>query len=482
MKRLTDLLTGIAVEEIRGEKEREIRELNFDSRKGEEDSLFIAIRGTMADGHRFIDKTKAKTIVCEALPDNLKEDVTYIRVANSRKVLSELSANFFDRPADQLKVIGVTGTNGKTSVATLLYKALNNLGHKTGLVSTIDYRIGEKVIPSTHTTPDPIRLHQMFLQMLDEGCEYVCMEVSSHALSQDRTASIPFQAAIFTNITHDHLDYHGTFANYIAAKKMLFDQLPKGALALVNLDDRNGKVMVQNTAGRVRSFALRGMADYRSRIIENSLTGLHLEIDRRPVWMQLLGDFNAYNLLAVYATLVEEGFGKDEVLAELSKLKGIDGRFEIVPHPENKLIGIVDYSHTPDSLEKALKTIKTMANKGEEILVVVGCGGDRDKEKRPKMAKIAASYADRAILTSDNPRSEEPEAILEDMWAGVQPAERKKTLRIVNRKEAIRTAVQMAADRSVILVAGKGHETYQEIKGVRHPFDDKKILREVFAE
>ncbi|MEM9935355.1 MAG: UDP-N-acetylmuramoyl-L-alanyl-D-glutamate--2,6-diaminopimelate ligase [Bacteroidota bacterium] len=482
MKRLRDLLTGIAIEDIRGEEEREIRELNFDSRKGEENSLFIAIRGTVADGHQFIDKTKAKTIVCEAWPEVLKEDVTYIRVKNTRKVLSELSANFFGRPADTLKVIGVTGTNGKTSVASLLYQALNNLGVKTGLVSTIDYRIGEKVIPSTHTTPDPIRLHQMFLQMLEEGCEYVCMEVSSHALSQDRTASIPFRAAIFTNITHDHLDYHGTFANYIAAKKILFDQLPKDALALINVDDKNGKVMVQNTKASVRSYALKGMADYRSRVIENSLTGLHVEIDQKSVWMQLLGDFNAYNLLVVYATLVEEGFEKEEVLSELSKLKGIDGRFEIVPHPQNQLTGIVDYSHTPDSLEKALKTIKAMTRKGEEILVVVGCGGDRDKEKRPKMAHIAASYADRAILTSDNPRSEEPEAILADMWEGVPQAERKKTLRIVNRKEAIRTAVQLAAEGSVILVAGKGHETYQEIKGIRHPFDDKKILSEVFAE
>jgi UDP-N-acetylmuramoyl-L-alanyl-D-glutamate--2,6-diaminopimelate ligase len=408
--------------------------------------------------------------------------VTYVQVPDSEAALGTLAANFFGRPAEKLNLIGITGTNGKTSVATLLHSLFNQLGYMSGLVSTIRYLVGKEAYPASHTTPNPIVLHRMFAKMVEMGCEYCFMEVSSHALVQQRTVGLDFSIAVFTNITHDHLDYHGTFARYIQAKKLLFDNLSKDATALINLDDRNARVMVQNTRGRVRTFALRQMADYRARIVDNTFEGLHLEIDQQEVWVQLVGSFNAYNVLSAYAVALELGLEKDEVLRKLSSLGGIEGRFESVRAPKTGLTAIVDYAHTPDALKNVLTTIVDVNQNHQQgkVITVVGCGGDRDREKRPKMSRIAAEHSDQVILTSDNPRSEPPEEILKEMEAGLSLEQKIKALTISDRKEAIRTAVRLAQPQDVILVAGKGHETYQEIQGVRHPFDDREVLRETF--
>lgn len=481
--KLQDLLSSVQVKQIQGDAGIEIGDFHFDSRNVEEGDLFIAIKGTQVDGHAFIDKAIAKgasAIVLEQLPDHPAPGITWVVVEKSSRALAYISANFFGNPAQQLSLIGITGTNGKSTSVTLLYQLFTALGIKTGLVSTIENRIGNEVVHATHTTPDPKSLHQLFARMLEAGCEYCFMEVSSHALDQDRVAGIPFRVGMFTNITHDHLDYHSTFKAYIQAKKMLFDSMGKKSVAIINADDKNGKVMVQNTSAVVKYFALKRAVDYHARILENALEGLNLQIGKSEVWFRLRGSFNAYNLLMVYACAVELGFEPQEVLTEMSMLEGAAGRFEVLR--ENKLTAIVDYAHTPDALENVLKTMKDIHKGQGRILTVVGCGGNRDKGKRPKMAKIATDYSEQIILTSDNPRNEDPDQIIEDMYAGVPLPLQRKVLRISNRKEAIRLACQLARPEDIVLVAGKGHETYQEIKGVRHPFDDREVLMEAMNE
>ncbi len=482
---LQQLLTGIELRQTLGSTELEVHDFFFDSRKVSPNSLFVAIHGTQLDGHQFIEKAIAQgacAIICEHLPQDLQDAITYVIVADSQEALAKIAANYFGNPAEKLTVIGITGTNGKTSVATLLHSLFNKLGYMSGLVSTIKYLVGNEVFPASHTTPDPRQLHSMFAQMVEMGCEYCFMEVSSHALVQQRTAAIPFRVAVFTNITHDHLDYHGTFAEYIKAKKLLFDNLDKDAHALINTDDRNARVMVQNTQAKVKSFAVKRMADYRAKILENTFEGLQLQIDQREAWFRLVGSFNAYNLLAAYAVAVELGFEKDEILQKLSTLAGVEGRFESVRAEKTGKTAIVDYAHTPDALQNVLQTIKDVNQNHMQgkILTVIGCGGNRDAAKRPKMAKIAADYSDKVILTSDNPRNEEPQLILDQMDGGISLDQKFKVMRIENRREAIKVAIQLAQPQDIILVAGKGHETYQEVKGVRHPFDDREEVRKAF--
>lgn len=477
MKTLRDILAGISTKEVIGSLEKEIEDIQVDSRRAGRQSLFVAIKGTQVDGHQFIDKVEARAVLCEQMPIVRKPEISYIRVENSRDVLGFLAANFYDRPAEELTVVGVTGTNGKTSVCTLLHTLFMQMGEKSGLISTISYHIGNEVYPSTHTTPNPLILQRFFREMVEQGCNYCFMEVSSHALDQARVNGIPFQVGVFMNITHDHLDYHGDFASYIKAKKLLFDGLGKQAVALVNQDDRNGQVMLQNTKALRKSFSMRSMADYQVRLVENTLEGLNLEIEGQSVWVRLLGAFNAYNLLAVYAVAMELDYEREEVLREMSLLKGVAGRFERVTCEPSKLRGIVDYAHTPDALENVYTTLKAIPSDGSRLISVLGCGGDRDREKRPKMGALAAKYSDEVILTSDNPRSEEPQAIIAEMYEGIPVAERRKVLQVSDRREAIKLACRIAQDQDIVLVAGKGHEAYQEIKGVRYPFDDVKELR-----
>lgn len=467
--------------EQHGQLDREISSVEFDSRAVQADSLFVAVGGTRVDGHDYLpaaEERGASALLVERMPAERKDGLTYLRVENSQAVLGRAIANFYDNPAEELVVVGVTGTNGKTTVATLLHQLFTQMGVKAGLVSTIRYQIGEEELPSTHTTPDPKQLHQLFRQMVEAGCEVCFMEVSSHALTQHRTAGIPFKAGLFTNLTHDHLDYHGTFKAYLQAKKLLFDGLGKRSVAIVNLDDRNGKVMVQNTQAKVATYSLRSMADYRARILENTFDGLLLEIDGEQVWFRLRGSFNAYNLLVAYATAVELGYEDKEVLQALSTVSGAEGRFQIVGSPGEQKTGIVDYAHTPDALKNVLQTVRDVSQGQNRVITVVGCGGNRDRAKRPEMARIATELSEKVILTSDNPRDEDPEAILDEMMTGVTPESQARVLRITARREAIRTAVALSQPGDVILVAGKGHETYQEIKGTRHPFDDREILRE----
>lgn len=467
--------------EQHGQLDREISSVEFDSRAVQADSLFVAVGGTRVDGHDYLpaaEERGASALLVERMPAERKDGLTYLRVENSQAVLGRAIANFYDNPAEELVVVGVTGTNGKTTVATLLHQLFTQMGVKAGLVSTIRYQIGEEELPSTHTTPDPKQLHQLFRQMVEAGCEVCFMEVSSHALTQHRTAGIPFKAGLFTNLTHDHLDYHGTFKAYLQAKKLLFDGLGKRSVAIVNLDDRNGKVIVQNTQAKVATYSLRSMADYRARILENTFDGLLLEIDGEQVWFRLRGSFNAYNLLVAYATAVELGYEDKEVLQALSTVSGAEGRFQIVDSPGEQKTGIVDYAHTPDALKNVLQTVRDVSQGQNRVITVVGCGGNRDRAKRPEMARIATELSEKVILTSDNPRDEDPEAILDEMMTGVTPESQARVLRITARREAIRTAVALSQPGDVILVAGKGHETYQEIKGTRHPFDDREILRE----
>lgn len=481
---LETLLLEIPVRSFRGNPKQEIAGIAFDSRSVEQGSVFVAVRGTQADGHAFIDKAIDKgavAIVVETVPAQLPPEIQVIEVVNSQRTLALLAANFYGRPADALTVVGVTGTNGKTSTVTMLYQLFQAMGRKAGLISTVNNRIGEQVLAATHTTPDPIRLHQLFAQMLAEGCRYCFMEVSSHALVQERVAGIPFRLGLFTNITHDHLDYHGTFKAYIQAKKLLFDELGPDAVALVNADDRQAGIMLQNTKATKKTFALKRMADYRVKLIENTFEGLLLEIAGVQAWFRLCGSFNAYNLLLVYAAACELGMDPEEVLRLLSQVKGAEGRFQLL-RSEMGHTAIVDYAHTPDALENVLNTVADVNQTRGRVITVVGCGGNRDKEKRPKMAKIAAEKSDQVILTSDNPRDEEPAAILQDMYAGVPLSLRKKVLQIENRKEAIRTGCAFANPEDIVLVAGKGHETYQEIRGHKYPFDDREVLRSIFEE
>ncbi|RMG19703.1 MAG: UDP-N-acetylmuramoyl-L-alanyl-D-glutamate--2,6-diaminopimelate ligase [Bacteroidetes bacterium] len=480
---LKDIIADISVEEIRGELDKEISDIQFDSRKIREGQLFVAQKGTQTDGHQFVDMAIANgaaAIMCEQLPARLKEGVTYLRVANSQQALALALAEFFGHPAKSLQVVGITGTNGKSTTVSLLHDLFSALGCKSGLISTIQYKVGTTVLPASHTTPDARQLQALFARMRDEGCEYCFMEVSSHALMQQRTAGIPFAMAVFTNISHDHLDYHGTFAAYIRAKKRLFDGLSPQAIALINTDDRNARVMVQNCAATVKTYALKRMADYRARLLENTFEGLLLEIDGQEVWCRLMGSFNAYNLLAAYAVAREAGLEAQEVLTHLSSIKGVAGRFEVIRSGPKQITAIVDYAHTPDALENVLKTIADINQHSHQLIVVMGCGGNRDRAKRPKMGKIAAEWADQLIITSDNPRNEDPHAIMQEVLEGVPQKQRSKVLMIENRRAAIETACRLAGDRDIVLVAGKGHENYQEIRGVKHPFDDREVLRETF--
>ena len=480
MKRLSEILRQTPVREVLGDGERPVGGLTYDSRAVKPGDCFFAVRGTQADGHAVLPAAVAAgaaAVVCEQLPADPAPGVTYVAVPDSAGAMADLAAAFYDYPSRELKLVGITGTNGKTTTATLLYDLVRALGYKAGLISTVVYRIEGREVEATHTTPDSIRLNALMREMADAGCEFCFMECSSHAIVQERTRGLSFAGGIFSNITHDHLDYHKTFAEYIRAKKRFFDMLPAGSFALTNLDDRNGRVMVQNTAAAVHTYSLRGMADFRCRIVETHLDGMLLRIDGQEVWVGLLGRFNAYNLLAVYGTAVLLGLDRSEVLRVLSTLRPVSGRFEIV-RAANGTTAVVDYAHTPDALENVLRTIEEIRTPQQQLLVVCGCGGDRDRTKRPEMAQIAVQYASTAIFTSDNPRHESPEAILDEMVAGLDPGTR--YLRIADRAEAIRTAVMLSHPGDVILVAGKGHETYQIIGDVKHHFDDREEVRRAF--
>ena len=480
MKLLKDILYKVRIEQVVGSTNTAIEHIVFDSRKVTAFSAFVAARGTQVDGHAYIAKAVelgALAIICEELPAELKDGVTYVRVQNAAEALGQLAANFHDSPAKKLKLVGITGTNGKTSTATLLFRLFRALGYKCGLISTVEIRIGQRTIPSTHTTPDAVRLNELLAEMVAEKVTHCFMEVSSHSVVQERIAGLHFAAGVFTNITHDHLDYHGTFAEYIKAKKRFFDQLPASAFALVNADDVNSAVMLQNTKASKHSYAVRSMADHRARIVENQLTGLHLNIDGHDVYARLIGEFNASNLLAVYTTATLMGEAPLNVLTALSDLEPPRGRFQLV-RSTSGIIGIVDYAHTPDALKNVLSTINEVCGDNEQVIIVVGCGGDRDRGKRPVMARIATELSSHVVLTSDNPRSEEPMAILEEMRSGVAANDQHRVWVNVDRREAIRQAVGMAKPGDVVLLAGKGHETYQEIQGVKHSFDDVAVLKE----
>lgn len=480
MMQIKDILYGVELLSVKGSTANNIEGLTFDSRDCAANDLFFAVRGTKHDGHGFIGQViekGCKAIICEeeqVVPD----DVTLIIVPDSSKALAICSNNFFGEPSKQLKLIGVTGTNGKTTIATLLYNLYQELGYQTGLLSTVVNKIDGEDIPSTHTTPDPISLNRLLARMVDEGVSHCFMEVSSHAIHQHRTTGLNFVGGIFTNITHDHLDYHKTFKEYLNVKKSFFDHLEDKAFAITNADDKNGNVMLQNTSAKKRSYALKNVADYKAKVLENQFTGLVLSIEGTELWSKLIGDFNASNLLAVYATARELGEDHTEILTALSKIEAVAGRFQYFRSPKG-VTAIVDYAHTPDALENVLKTISNIRTKNETVFTVVGCGGDRDKAKRPLMADIACKYSDKVILTSDNPRSEDPDQIIADMMEGVGPTDFKKTLSITDRAQAIKTALSMAEKEDIILIAGKGHETYQEIKGVKYDFDDMAIVTEM---
>ena len=481
MKTLKDLLKDTPVTALHGDGSTTVAALAYDSRAVTQGDCFFATRGTQSDGHDFIPDAVAKgasAVVCEQLPAETAHGVAYVVVPDAAGALADMAAAFYGHPSRELKLVGITGTNGKTTTATLLYDLVRALGYKAGLVSTVVYKVGERIVEATHTTPDPVRLNAMMREMADEGCEYCFMECSSHAIVQQRTRGLHFAGGIFSNITHDHLDYHKTFAEYIRAKKLFFDNLPKEAFALVNIDDRNGRVMVQNTRATVKTLSLQSMADFRCKILETHPDGMELRIDGREVWVHFLGRFNAYNLLSVYAAALLLGADRDEVLQTLSTLHPVSGRFEFVRAADGTT-AIVDYAHTPDALEKVLQTVEEIRRPGQQLFVLCGCGGDRDKTKRPEMAQIAVKYATTAILTSDNPRHEDPDAILDDMVAGLAPGDR--YLRIADRAEAIRTAAMLAKPGDILLLAGKGHETYQIVGDVKHHFDDKEEALRAFA-
>jgi UDP-N-acetylmuramoyl-L-alanyl-D-glutamate--2,6-diaminopimelate ligase len=482
LKLLSDILYKTRLEEIIGSTNLAISSVAFDSRKVKKDSLFIATRGTASDGHHYIEvaiEAGAVAIVCEDLPETLKENITYVKVLDSAAALGHIACHFYDNPSEKLKLVGITGTNGKTTTVTLLFNLFRGLGYNVGLLSTVENKINNEVIPSTHTTPDALALNELLAKMVEAGCQYAFMEVSSHAIVQHRITGLKFTGAAFSNITHDHLDYHKTFEEYIRAKKLFFDNLQDDAFALTNKDDRNGMVMLQNTKAKKYTYGLKSIADFKCRVIENHLNGLLLSIDNQEVWVKLIGSFNAYNVLVVYATSLLLKQDKVSVLTTLSNLNSVEGRFQYVKS-KNGIVAIVDYAHTPDALKNVLETIKDIRTGNEQVITLVGCGGDRDAAKRPIMAQIACEYSNKIILTSDNPRSENPEEILNQMQSGINPSDVKKTLRISDRKEAIRTAVAFAKEGDIILVAGKGHEKYQEISGVKHPFDDFEIVKENF--
>jgi UDP-N-acetylmuramoyl-L-alanyl-D-glutamate--2,6-diaminopimelate ligase len=483
VKNLADILYKVHINAVQGSRDVSITDVQLDSRKVAKGSLFIAVRGGAVDGHKFIGKAieqGAIGIVCETFPEARAEDVTYIQTADSAEAAGQIAHNFFESPSDVLKLVGVTGTNGKTTIATLLYKLFTGLGYTCGLVSTVENVIAGNIVPSTHTTPDAVNLNGLLKKMKDAGCTHVFMEVSSHAVHQKRIAGLTFAGALFSNITHDHLDYHKTFDEYIKAKKAFFDGLPSSAFAITNADDKRGAVMLQNTAAKKLTYSLRTVADFKGKILENSLTGLLMTINDVEVHFRLIGEFNAYNLLAVYGAAVSLGEDKREVLQVLSSLTGAEGRFDYTISQKEKVIGIVDYAHTPDALLNVLATIKKLRTGDEKVITVVGCGGDRDKSKRPVMGEVACEHSDKVIFTSDNPRSEDPVQILNDIESGLGTAAKRKAVSIPDRKQAIKTALQMAQPEDIVLIAGKGHEKYQEINGVKHHFDDKEVLEELF--
>ena len=481
--KLQDLLYKVSFISLVGDDNMDIRSIVIDSKKAKNGSCFLALKGVLSDGHDYIEeaiRNGAIAIIGEVLPADLKTNITYVTVQNSAAAAGVISHNFFEKPSLKLKLVGVTGTNGKTTIATLLWKFFNALGYKCGLISTICIKIGEETMESTHTTPDAVSVNAVMKQMADEGCTYVFMECSSHAIHQQRITGLHFSGALFSNITHDHLDYHQTFKEYIRVKKSWFDALPSTAFAISNADDKRGMVMLQNTRATKYFYSLRTLADFKGKILENSLTGLHLIINDTEVYFRLIGEFNAYNLLAVYGAAICLGIQKEQILQVLSNLDGAAGRFDYTLSKQDEIMGIVDYAHTPDALLNVLATIKSLRRGNEKVITVVGCGGDRDRTKRRVMAEVACEYSDRVILTSDNPRTEDPLEILKDMYAGVNAATKKKVISIPDRKEAIKTAVSLAQKKDIVLIAGKGHEKYQEIKGVKYDFDDKKVLADVF--
>lgn len=474
---LQDVLYKVPIRAVAGATSVIISDLQLDSRKVRPGTAFIAVKGAAADGHLFIEKAienGATVVVCEEWPEQRNESVVYVQVENSAAAAGYMACNFYGRPSEKVKLVGVTGTNGKTTIATLLYKLFTRLGYKTGLLSTVENRIGKEIVPATHTTPDAVSLNYLLKRMAEEGCAYVFMETSSHAIHQHRVTGLTYAGGLFSNITHDHLDYHKTFDEYIRVKKAFFDSLPAGAFAISNADDKRGMVMLQNTNAKKYYYSLKTLADFKGKILDNSLSGLQMTVNDIEVHFRLIGEFNAYNLLAVYGAAICMGEDKQEVLTALSELTGAEGRFDYLVSANDKVIAIVDYAHTPDALLNVLATIKKLRKGFEQIVTVVGCGGDRDKTKRPLMAAAACEHSDRVIFTSDNPRSESPEQIIRDMEEGLAPAYRRKYISITDRREAIKTALSLANKEDIVLVAGKGHEKYQEIKGVRSHFDDKE--------
>jgi UDP-N-acetylmuramoyl-L-alanyl-D-glutamate--2,6-diaminopimelate ligase len=478
---LKDILYKVAIEAVKGSTEIAIGKMDFDSRKIEANDVFVAIRGSVSDGHDYIEKAielGAIAIVCDTFPENIVKGITYIQVKDTNKALAFMAANYFGNPSHKLKLVGITGTNGKTTIASLLYQLFKKAGFKVGLLSTVKIMVDDVEYKATHTTPDSITINHYLSEMIEAGVVYCFMEVSSHGIHQKRTEALQFAGGVFTNLSHDHLDYHPTFAEYRDVKKSFFDNLPKSAFALSNIDDKNGQVMLQNTAAKKLTYALKSYADYKAQILENQLSGLLLKINGNEVWVKLIGTFNAYNLLAIYGTAIELGIESLEVLRLLSDLESVSGRFQFIVSNSN-ITAIVDYAHTPDALENVLKTINDIRTKNEQLITVVGCGGNRDKAKRPIMGGIASDLSNTAIFTSDNPRNEEPAVIINEMEQGVAPQNYKRILSITDRKQAIKTACQLAQPNDIILIAGKGHETYQEINGIRHDFDDMKIVKEI---
>jgi UDP-N-acetylmuramoyl-L-alanyl-D-glutamate--2,6-diaminopimelate ligase len=477
---LKEIVYKVAIEAVKGSTEIAVNKIEFDSRRIETNDVFVAIRGTISNGHDFIEKAislGATAIVCDTLPEVTVAGITYIQVKDTNSALAFMASNYYDNPSSKLRLVGITGTNGKTTIASLLYQLFKKAGYKVGLLSTVKIMVDSIEYKATHTTPDSLTINHYLNEMIQMGCEYCFMEVSSHGVHQKRTEGLQFEGGVFTNLSHDHLDYHPTFAEYRDVKKSFFDYLPKSAFALTNVDDKNGAVMLQNTNARKLTYALKSYANYKAQILENQLSGLLLKINENEVWVKLIGTFNAYNLLAIYGTAVELGIESFEALRLLSELESVSGRFQFIVSDE-KITAIVDYAHTPDALENVLKTINDIRTKNEQLITVVGCGGDRDKAKRPIMANIATTMSDKVIITSDNPRTENPSTIIAEMEAGVEPQNFKKSLSIEDRKQAIKTACQLANANDIILIAGKGHETYQEIQGVRHDFDDMKMVKE----
>lgn len=484
MRILRDIIGRLRIETVSGNLDIPVSRIVTDSRNAGPGDLFVAVRGTKYDGHTFIPQVIRQgvtAVVCERLPDGASGEITWIKVPDTSMAPGLLASDFYGNPSHHLRIVGVTGTNGKTTTATLLYRLFNALGYKAGLMSTICNYVGEKVLPATHTTPDPVQLQGLLHQMVQENCTHCFMEVSSHAAHQNRIAGIDFSGAVFTNLTHDHLDYHQTFDNYLQAKKKFFDELPSSAFALVNKDDRNGLVMVQNTKANRKTYSLKSPSDFHARILESHMEGMLLKIGQQEVWTPLVGEFNAYNFLAVYASAVLLGEEPGVVLEKMSQMEGVRGRIERLRAPDGRMV-VVDYAHTPDALKNVLETLlQIRGSKPYAIIGVIGAGGDRDRTKRPKMGRIAASLCDRLIVTSDNPRSEDPEMIIEEIISGIDPSGRNKVISIVNRAEAIRAACLMAHPGDVVLIAGKGHETYQEIKGVKYPFDDMEEVKKAFG-